>query len=224
MTRFCVQDDVARPDQSQRAIDQLAEDSCWTSAFFAAMIVGTSIAKAPPQRDPWGVGVIQGACMTDSPKILAAVSSVIIIGLAALIALTDEWTHCHIRNWSKGYFGERNLPSGVVVSGSPGVKTIDFRRLKGVIEVCVVPMPYYGTPNFTRPMVDRGFRLERPRACWRDTEGKIVVVGRSKDAPLMWEQINVGNPNRDYDIGEKDCAEVENAVLTCRDEVCGFSQ
>ncbi len=161
--------------------------------------------------------------MTDGPKTLAGIACVTVVLLAALIALSDEWTYCHIRNWSKGYWGARGFPPGIVVSGNGGAKTIDFRRLAGVVEVCVVSMPYYAEPGFSREMINRGFRLSRPSACWRDTEGKIVVVGRSKDAPLMWKQINVGDPHRYYDIGEKDCAEAENAVLTCRDEVCGFS-
>jgi hypothetical protein len=162
--------------------------------------------------------------MPSGPKILAAITCVTVVMLAGLFALSDEWTNCHIGNWASGYLGVRDFPPGVVVSGGPEVKTIDFRRVEGIAEVCVVRMPYYAEPGFTRSMVDRGFQLGGPRVCWRNAEGQVIVVGRSKDMPLMWKQIDMGDPPRWYTTGDKECAETEKALLTCRDEVCEFSQ
>lgn len=160
--------------------------------------------------------------MTAGPKILGIIVAVVTVMLAALAAVSDEWTNCHLHSWSKGYFGAPSFPPGIVVSGNAAVKTIDFRRVPGLVEVCAVRMQYYAEPSFSRSMLDRGFRSNRPTACWRDTPGQIIVVARSKDMPLAWEQINVGDP--DSVIGDNDCAEIGNAVLTCRDKVCEFSQ
>jgi hypothetical protein len=167
---------------------------------------------------------LRGRRMTAGPKILGIIVAVIMVMLAALFALSDEWTNCNLHNWSKGYHGVPDFPPGIVVSGSAGVKTIDFRRTEGVVEVCIVRMPYLAEPNFTPSMVDRGFRPGPPWACWRDAKGQIVVAGRSKDMPLMWKQIDMGNPLRYYITGEKQCANIENAVLACRNEICAFPQ
>lgn len=100
--------------------------------------------------------------MTTGAKTLALITGFVIVTCAALFVLVDEWTSCHVDNWSKGYLGVRDFPPGIVVSGGAEAKTIDFRRIEGVAEVCVVRMPYYAEPNFTLSMVDRGFRRGLP--------------------------------------------------------------
>lgn len=115
--------------------------------------------------------------MAAGPKILGIIAAVVMVVLAARFALSDERTNCNLHNWSKSYLGARGFPPGIVVSGNAGAKTIDFRRVVGVVEVCVVRMPYLAEPNFTPSMVDRGFRPGPP---WH---AGVIPKGRPSSLP-----------------------------------------
>ena len=142
--------------------------------------------------------------------------------LLALPFVFSERLDCEMSNWRKGYFWSDDFSSQVTVSGTEKMRRVDFTRVRGFKEICVVAMYTYGEP-YGFPTIGGDFNYGGRRACWRDEPGKLTVAGLGDRGNPVWTQLSFKGSQDGYHMAGASCAEPAAAVLTCVNDVCDFA-
>jgi hypothetical protein len=155
-------------------------------------------------------------------RVTYLVSSVIFLAFMFVIVSRDEWISCHLENISKGHFWTPDFSSEIVITENGRSKRLDFTRLQQFKRICVVSMYTYGEVSGGGKREE--FRLDGPKACWRETDGALTIAGILANGFPNWTHLIVEWLRPIYQFSGDACVDRENAILVCSDQVCSFGR